>query len=143
MIRFLKFDRCRFIFRRRIKSKLRMSLPPNLHVIEVRVFEMCSKLFSEGVQNQSSQCPHHLHCSPHAICHKGHTFDIKHNNNTTVARHFYSHNYQTNPSMIIHILEYIRLPRDVPRSKSIRDNRELVWIHRLNTLVPSGLNILD
>ena len=72
-----------------------------------------------------------------------HIFDIKHKNNTTVARHFHSHHDQTNPSMIIHILEYIRLPRDVPRSKSIRDNRELVWIHRLNTLIPNGLNILD
>ena len=45
--------------------------------------------------------------------------------------------------MIIHILEYIRLPRDVPRSKSIRDNRELVWIHRLNTIIANGLNVLD
>ena len=74
---------------------------------------------------------------------QGHIFDIKHSNNTTVARHFHSHNDQTNPSMIIHIPEYIRLPRDVPRSKSIRHNRELVWIHRLNTLIPNGLNILD
>ena len=74
---------------------------------------------------------------------QGHIYDIKHNNNTTVARHFLSHNDQSNPSLIIHILEYIRLPKDVPRSKSIRDNRELVWIHRLNTLIPNGLNILD
>ena len=59
---------------------------------------------------------------------KGHIFDIKHNHNTTVARHFHSHNDQINPNMIIHILEYIRLPRDIPRSKSIRDRRELVWI---------------
>ena len=35
--------------------------------------------------------------------------------------------------MTIHILEYIRLPKHVPRSHSIRDNREFVWIHRLNT----------
>ena len=74
---------------------------------------------------------------------QGHIFDIKHNNNTTVARHFLSHSDQTNPSMIIPILEYIRLPRDIPRSKSIRDNRELVWIYRLNTLIPNCLNILD
>ena len=74
---------------------------------------------------------------------QGHIYDIKHNYNTTVAKHFLSHNDQSNPSMIIHILEYTRLPKDVPRSKSIRDNRELVWIHRLNTLIPNGLNILD
>ena len=32
---------------------------------------------------------------------QGLIFDIKHNNDTTVARHFHSHNDQTNPSMII------------------------------------------
>ena len=74
---------------------------------------------------------------------QGHIFYIKHNDNTTVARHFYSHNDQIDPKMIIHILEYIRLPKDVPRSNPFRDNGELVWIHRLNTLIPNGLNILD
>ena len=57
---------------------------------------------------------------------QGHIFEIKHNNKTTLARHFHSHSDHTNPSIIIHILEYIRLPRDISRSKSIRDNRELV-----------------
>ena len=74
---------------------------------------------------------------------QGHIFDIEHNTKTTVSRDFHSHNDHTNPSMIIHIFEYIRLPREIPRSKSIRDNRELVWIHRLNTLIPNGLNIVD
>ena len=55
---------------------------------------------------------------------QGHIFDIKHNSNTTVAGHFYSHNDHTNPSMTIHILENIRLPKDIPRS--IRDRMELV-----------------
>ena len=74
---------------------------------------------------------------------QGHVFDIKHNNNTTLARHFHSHSDQLAPNMTIHILEYIRLPKDVPRSNSLIDNRELVWIHRLNTLISNGLNILD
>ena len=64
---------------------------------------------------------------------QGHIFYIKHNNKTTVARHFYSHKDQLDPRMTIHILEYIRLPKDIPRSNSLRDNRELFWIHRLNT----------
>ena len=34
----------------------------------------------------------------------GHIFDIKHNNNITVARHFYSHNDYLDPNMTIHIL---------------------------------------
>ena len=62
-----------------------------------------------------------------------HLFDIKNNLNTTVARHFGSHSDILDPNMTIHILEYIRLPKDLPRSSSLRDNRELVWIHRLNT----------
>ena len=74
---------------------------------------------------------------------QGHIFDIKHSNNTTVARYFHNHNNQMDPKMTIYILEYIRLPKDVPRSNSLRDNSELVWIHRLNTLIPNGLNILD
>ena len=72
-----------------------------------------------------------------------HIFGIKHNNNATVARHFQSHSEQLDHYMTIHILEYIRLPKDVPRSNSLRVNRELVWIHRLITLIPNGLNILD
>ena len=66
---------------------------------------------------------------------QAHIFDIKHNN-TTVARHFHSHSDQLDSNMTIHILEYIRLPKDVQRSNSLRDSRELVWIHRLNTLIP-------
>ena len=47
-------------------------------------------------------------------------FTFKHNNNTTVARHFHSHNDQLDPKMTIHILEYIRLLKDVPRSNPER-----------------------
>ena len=50
-----------------------------------------------------------------------HSFDIKHNSNTTVTRYFYSHSNHTDPSMTIHILEYIRLSKDISRSKSIRN----------------------
>ena len=74
---------------------------------------------------------------------QGHIFDIKHNNNTTVAKHFHRHNDHLDPNMTIHILEHIRLPKDVPRSNPLRDNRQLVWIHRLNTLIPNGLIFLD
>ena len=49
---------------------------------------------------------------------QGHIFDIKHNNNTTVARHFHSHSDHLDPNMTIHILEYISLPKDVSRSNS-------------------------
>ena len=74
---------------------------------------------------------------------QGDIFDIKHSNNSTVARQFHSHSDHLDPNMTIHILDYRRLPKDVPRTNSLRDNRELVWIQRLNTLIPNGLNILD
>ena len=63
-------------------------------------------------------------------------FDFKHTNNTTVARHIHSYNNQLDPKMTIHILEHISLPKDISRSHSLRDKKELVWIHRLNTLFP-------
>ena len=56
---------------------------------------------------------------------QGNIFVIKHNNNTTVARHLGSHNDHLGPNKTIHILEYIRLPKDIPRSNSLRDNSEL------------------
>ena len=74
---------------------------------------------------------------------QAHIFDIKHNHNTTEARHFESCSDHLDPNITIHILEYIRLPKDLPRSNSLRDNSKLVWIYRPNTLIPNGLNILD
>ena len=57
-------------------------------------------------------------------------FDIKHSNNTTVARHFLSHIDQLDPNMNINILEYIKLPKDIPSLYSLRDKRQLFWIYR-------------
>ena len=73
----------------------------------------------------------------------GHICDIKLSNNTRVARHFHSHKDKLDPRMTIHILEYINLPKDIPRSNSLREKGELVWIHRPNTLILNVLNILD
>ena len=56
-----------------------------------------------------------------------------------MARHFESHGDHLDSNMTIHILEYKRLPKDLPRSNSLRDYRELVWIHKLNTLIANGL----
>ena len=40
-----------------------------------------------------------------------------------------------------HILENIRVSKDIPKSKSLRDKRELTCIHRPNTLIANGQNI--
>ena len=67
----------------------------------------------------------HIKYVGHTDRFQSHIFDIKHNN-TTVARHFHSHSDQLDLNMIIHILEYISLPMDIPGSNSIKENRELV-----------------
>ena len=110
------------------------------------------------LQNGTSQSNNLIYCLECNWCHikyvgqtknriidrfKSHIFYIKHTNSTTVARHFHSHNDQLDPKMTIHILECIKFTRDIPRSNSLRDMMKLVWIHRLNTLIPNGLNILD
>ena len=74
---------------------------------------------------------------------QGHLFDLKHNVSTTVTRHFASHNLTSNPEFTVCMLKYIKLPKSIPRSSSIRNTREIALIHRLNTLRPNGLNILD
>ena len=69
---------------------------------------------------------------------KDHLFDIRNHKNTTVARHFASYGKTYSPSFTIHILEYIKVSKDIPRSHSLTDKRELTWIHRLNTSIPNG-----
>ena len=73
---------------------------------------------------------------------QGHLFDIKNNLNTTVARHFGSHIDRTDPNMTIHILEYIRLPKDYlghPHSETIGNCLDSQTKH----FNPKCLNILD
>ena len=35
------------------------------------------------------------------------------------------------------------MPKCVLKSNSFRNTREIAWNHRLNTVIPNGLNILD
>ena len=35
------------------------------------------------------------------------------------------------------------MSEDISRSKAIRGKRKLTWMHRLNILIPSGLNVID
>ena len=74
---------------------------------------------------------------------QSHLYDIKSGVNTTVARHYKNHGDITNPPITILILELIKIDKKNPRSDTLRDSRKLAWIHRLDTLIPSGLNIMD
>ena len=75
-----------------------------------------------------------------------HHYDISHNNDTTVARHF---NKCPRPQpakfdgVNISILSFIRAPPDTKAGQAERDKEEKRWIHRLSSVVPRGLNLLD
>ena len=77
---------------------------------------------------------------------QSHHFDIKHNNDTTVARHFNKCPTQ-NPGkfngMEISILSFLHPPPSSRASQELRDKEEKRWIHRLSSVVPRGLNLLD
>ena len=62
---------------------------------------------------------------------------------STVARHFNAHNIENIPSPLMHVLEFIKLPPNTNEAWQLRLKREKVWIFRLNTLIPAGLNLME
>ena len=77
---------------------------------------------------------------------QSHHFDISHNNDTIVARHFSKcpkHNPAKFSGMEISILNFIHAPPNSRASQDLRDIEEKRWIHRLASVVPRGLNLLD
>ena len=58
----------------------------------------------------------------------------------TMVRHFTSHYLTSSPEFTMYVLEYIKTTKCILRSNTIR---KIAWIHRLNTLIPTGLNILN
>ena len=75
-----------------------------------------------------------------------HFFDISHNKDTTVARHFNKcppQNPAKTDGLIISVLSFIRALPDTKAGQTERDMEEKRWIHRLASVVPRGLNLLD
>ena len=75
-----------------------------------------------------------------------HHYDISHNNDTTVARHFNKcprHKPAKFEGLKISILSFIHAPPDTKAGQAERDMEEKRWIHRLSSVVPRGLNLLD
>ena len=73
-----------------------------------------------------------------------HYYDINHNTDTTVARHF---NRCPRPQpakfegLSISVLSFIRAPPDTKAGQAERDMEEKRWIHRLSRVCPRGLNL--
>ncbi len=72
-----------------------------------------------------------------------HFYDIQAKNDTTVARHFNDHGVNKDPPFQIHVLEYIHRNPETQEGASILDQREKIWMARLNSYYPKGLNIQD
>ena len=75
-----------------------------------------------------------------------HFFDITHNNDTTVERHFNKFlplNPAKTDGLQISVLSFIRSPPDTKAGQTERDMEEKRWIHPVSSVVPRGLNLLD
>ena len=72
-----------------------------------------------------------------------HWNDIEKKHDTTVARHFNDHGFTTDPPFQIHVLEFIHRNPESREGATILDEHEKMWMGRLNTFFPKGLNIQD
>ncbi len=74
---------------------------------------------------------------------RNHLSDIRTSKDTTMARHMASHGITTNPPICISILEFINASPDSEIAQNLRNKWEKMWMARLNTYIPQGLNIQD
>ena len=77
---------------------------------------------------------------------QGHVYDITQNNDTIVARHFNSCP-SVNPLLYdgveIIVISFIPSHPDSRDAKQHRDREEKRWMHRLQSITPLGLNLMD
>ena len=63
--------------------------------------------------------------------------------NTAVGRHFSAPDHQGLSDITIHILDFMSSPSQSPASQRQRDDLEKMWIHKLVSTAPYGLNVVD
>ena len=77
---------------------------------------------------------------------QGHFFDITHNNDTTVARHLNKCPIEK-PLLFegieITVISFIPAHPESRDAKQHRDREEKRWMHRLQSITPLGLNLMD
>ena len=77
---------------------------------------------------------------------QGHYYDVTNHNDTTVSRHF-NKCPSSKPAgyggIEISILSFIKNPSNSKDGQYERDREVKRWIHRLATVVPKGLNLMD
>ncbi len=72
-----------------------------------------------------------------------HLSTIRLQSDTTMARHMASHNIVDDPPITISILQLIKADPKAAYAKEIRNKWENIWMSRLNSFIPHGLNIQD
>lgn len=70
-------------------------------------------------------------------------YSINKKDDTSVARHFSREDHRGTDDCILHILEFINAKPEIKRAQELRDETELKWIHRLCTVYPQGMNVMD
>jgi hypothetical protein len=71
-----------------------------------------------------------------------HYSTIRTKKDTPVAMHFNAHNIFDIPPCTIYVLQLIR-SNDIEQSNLDRNKWESVWMSRLNSYIPNGLNIME
>jgi hypothetical protein len=76
---------------------------------------------------------------------RSHYYSINNPKNldTTVGRHFSQPPHKGVDDVSILVLEFIKAPPNSASAQRLRDEKELLWIHRLSTIAPLGLNSAD
>ena len=67
----------------------------------------------------------------------------QHNSTHSVGRHFNSEQHQGLGNVKLHVLQFGRKDPDSKESLDIRLELERLWIHRLRSTTPMGLNVFD
>ena len=111
-----------------------------------------------NINCQTTSCIYLITCSSCGIQYVGqtknklltrfnsHNYDISHNSDTTVARHFNRCprlNSAKFEGLNISVLSFIRTPSDTKAGQAERDKEEKCWIHCLSSVFRQGLNLLD
>ena len=72
-----------------------------------------------------------------------HLYNIKKDNKTDMSYHFNTNQHKGECDMKVYILDFIYEAPDSKRAAKLRDTIEHNWIHKLRTVAPKGLNIMD
>ena len=77
-----------------------------------------------------------------------HFTDIKSKKDTSVSKHFNHPSHAGRRDCTIHFLDFIHCSTEGNKahtklSANLRDEKEVLWIQRLKTLHPMGINIMD